>query len=159
MVGEKDAPTGVGWHRDWTYFRKHWEPGSVLLTAWIALSDVEEVSGSRNFVVGSHRRGETTGGDFFRQDISKGAFSVPVNRVWTEAPALMPTGVLSLHDQYILHVSGPNLSDRPRRSLAAHVRTEKSRLIGGGQAGVTSYVDYFCVSPIIYGTKVGTGFS
>ena len=158
-VYDKSAPTKVGWHRDWTYFRKHWEPGSLLLTAWIALSDVEEVSGPMNFVAGSHRWGETIGGDFFSQDISQRDFSVPSNRVWTEASALMAAGGLSVHDQHVLHGSGENVSDAPRRSLAIHVRTEKSRPIGGRRVGLTSHIDDLYVSPIIYGKKVATAFT
>lgn len=159
MIGEKSAPTKVGWHRDWTYFRKHWEPGSLLLTAWIALSDVEEVSGPMNFVVGSHLWGATSGGDFFSQEICQGDFSVPSNRVWKETSAVMVAGGLSLHDQHVLHGSGPNLSNTPRRSLAVHVRTEQSRLIDGKQSGLTSYMDDLYVSPIIYGKKVATAFT
>ena len=158
-VGEKSAPTKVGWHRDWTYFRKHWEPGSLLLTAWIALNDVDEISGPMNFVVGSHRWGETTGGDFFSQDISQNDFNVPSDREWREASALIAAGGLSLHDQHVLHGSGQNLSDTPRRSLAVHVRTERSRLIGGRREGLTSYIDDMGVAPIIYGKKVAAAFT
>jgi hypothetical protein len=158
-VYDRSASTKVGWHRDWTYFRKHWEPGSLLLTAWVALSDVEAVSGPMKLVVGSHRWGETTGGDFFSQEISQDNFNVPSNRVWQEAPALMNPGGISLHDQHVLHGSSENLSDTPRRSLAIHVRTEKSRLIGGWREGLTSHIDDLSIAPIIYGKKVAAAFA
>ena len=156
---DKDSPTKVGWHRDWEYFGKHWEPGSLLITAWVALSDVEDVSGPMNFVIGSHRWGETGGGDFFSQEISQDDFSLPPNHVWQETPALMNAGGISLHDQHVLHGSGQNVSDTPRRSLAIHVRTEKSRLIGGRRAGLTNHIDDLSIAPIIYGKKVAAAFA
>ncbi len=158
-VFDKRAQTRVGWHRDWTYFSKHWEPGSLLLTAWVALNDVEADSGPMNFVTGSHQWGESTGGDFFSQEISQDDFSVPPNRMWRETSALMNAGGISLHDQHVLHGSGENMSDTPRRSLAIHVRTEKSRLIGGRREGLTNHIDDLNVAPIIYGKKVAAAFA
>lgn len=156
---DKTAPTKVGWHRDWRYFGLHWEDGSQLLTAWVALSDVEETSGPMKFVVGSHRWGEIGGGDFFGQDISRNDFILPPNQVWQETPALMDAGGMSLHDQQVLHGSSQNVSNAPRRSLAIHVRTERSRPIDGRREGLTDHIDDLNIAPIIYGEKSAAAFS
>ena len=159
MPSNRTAPTKVGWHQDRQYFRKHWEDGSQLLTAWVALSDVEETTGPMKFVVGSHRWRDVGGGDFFSQDISRDDFILPPNEVWKETPALMCAGGMSLHNQQVLHGSSQNVSNAPRRSLAIHVRTEKSRLINGRREGLTAHIDDLNITPIIYGEKSAAVFA
>ena len=156
---KEPTPTKIGWHTDWQYWRATWEEGSRLLTAWVALSDVEDSSGPMKFVAGSHRWEEITGGDFYSQDISEEAFSLSSDREWKEISALMDAGGMSLHDKRVLHGSSFNLSSAPRRSLAIHLRTDRSRPIDGQRAGLARYIDDLNTTPIIYGKKSKAAFS
>ncbi|MDA0990153.1 MAG: phytanoyl-CoA dioxygenase family protein [Verrucomicrobia bacterium] len=146
-----DAATRVGWHQDWSYWNKQWTEGSELLTAWVALRDVDETSGPMIFVEGSHRWGMLDGGDFFDQSTSADHFQLPDGAVWQERAATMPAGGMSLHDRYTLHGSGLNQSSEPRMSFAIHLRTEKSEPISAERVGFQAYLDDPTICPVIYG--------
>jgi ectoine hydroxylase-related dioxygenase (phytanoyl-CoA dioxygenase family) len=96
----------------------------------VALSDVTEQSGPVRFLRGSHRWGLKNAGDFFHQDIEAQKSSVPVppGETWDEQAAIIPPGGCSVHHMLTYHGSGPNLSGLPRRSLAIHLRTDRSRV-------------------------------
>ncbi|HEY3333446.1 MAG TPA: phytanoyl-CoA dioxygenase family protein [Capsulimonadaceae bacterium] len=147
-----NAGTSVGWHRDRTYWG-NWEPESDLFTAWLALSDVDETCGPMRFVTGSHEWGNIGGGDFYAQDLAsqRDGFNAPVGKEWIEASGTLPPGGVSFHDDLTLHGSGPNHSGRPRRSLAIHMRGERSRPVDGKRAGLTKYIDDLTICPVIHG--------
>lgn len=151
--------TKVGWHRDWTYWKDTWQEGSELLTAWFALSNVEEDSGPMKFIVGSHRWTGISGGDFFSQDISQEEFDLPTGQEWKEVSATMRSGSMSIHNKLVLHGSGWNLSKKPRCSFAIHLRTEKSRPIDGKREGLIQFIDNPAICPIIFGKKVDQSFA
>ena len=70
----------------------------------------------------------------------------------------MDAGGMSLHDKKVLHGSSFNLAEAPRRSLAIHLRTERSRPIDGKRAGLAAYIDDLDAAPIIYGEKAQAAF-
>lgn len=145
------APTNVGWHQDRSYWGA-WEPDSELFTAWIGLSDVGDDCGPMQLVRGSHRWGFRAGSDFYAQDLEgqRATLAVPPGAAWDEIRATMPAGGLSLHHCLTYHGSGPNTSGRPRRSLAVHLRTQRSRPVGDRRAGLTAFIDDPDLCPIIY---------
>ena len=49
------------------------------------------------------------------------------------------------------HGGGPNLSSRPRRAFAVHLRTERSRPRAGARDGVTEFIDDPAYCPVIFG--------
>jgi hypothetical protein len=155
---KQPTPTKIGWHTDWQYWGRTWEGGSQLLTAWVALSDVEASSGPMKFVASSNHWEEITGGDFYSQELSEKAFALSPDRKWEEISALMDSGGMSLHDKRVLHGSSFNLSEAPRRSLAIHLRTERSRPINGKREGLAGYIDDLDTAPIIYGEKAQSAF-
>lgn len=116
----------VGWHQDREYW-PYWNQEDGLFTAWIALGDVDELSGPVQYVAKSHTWGLLGQGDFFEEDREAGRanFRVPPGKSWHEVSAVLPAGGAVFHHCLTLHGSGPNLSDRPRRSMAVHLRTEK----------------------------------
>jgi len=147
---EAGASTSIGWHQDRQYWQI-WEEGSELFTAWVALSDVTEAAGPMRFVRGSHRWGLQPG-DFYGQDHDalRAQIRVPKGERWEEVAALLPPGGLSFHHNLTFHGSGPNLSGRPRRSFASHLRTEKSRPVGDVRQGLTTFIDDPRYCPVIY---------
>ena len=148
-----DPLGNVGWHQDKLYW-PYWE-GEVF-TAWVALSKVTEKGGGMRFVRRSHQWGGVLeGGDFFSPDhkAQREAIQIPPDETWQEIPAVLPPGGLSFHHCYTFHGSGPNLETWPRRSLAIHIRTEKSKPIGNIKDNeYTSHLNEPDVNPVIYRT-------
>jgi len=120
-------PGGVEkpYHQDSAYFTI--EPLS-LVTCWIALDNVTEENGCMWVIPGSQR------GDLFdhSQPWEVGGrtdMQVPDDKIdrSQEAPIHLTPGSCSFHHSKLLHRSGPNHSDRPRRGLAIHYMSAQSR--------------------------------
>jgi hypothetical protein len=152
-TGAAEHATNIGWHQDRFYWRI-WEEGSELFTAWVALSDVDEASGPMRFVRGSHRWGFRGEGDFFAQELEgqREGITLPPGERWEEATAILPPGGVSFHHNLTFHGSGPNVSGRPRRSFAIHLRTDKSRPVEDRREGLTEFIDDPSLCPVIYGS-------
>ncbi len=142
----------IGWHQD-RFFWRVWAPDSHLFTAWVALSDVDATSGPMQFVQGSHHWGFTGEGTFQADDFeaTRDMITVPAGQAWTEVPALLPPGGVSTHHHLVFHGSGPNLSGRPRRSLAIHMRAENARPGNRERTGLVRFIDDLDICPVIYG--------
>ena len=56
---------------------------------------------------------------------------------WAETEVLSPCGGVSIHDDFVIHGSGPNHypGGRLRRSLACHMRTNRSVLRSAARTG------------------------
>lgn len=138
----------VGWHQDLHYWQTVWE-GEVF-TAWLALSDVTLEAGPMRFVRGSHLWGLRQGGDFFNVNLDALKNTLKAdNRDWEEVASVLPPGGVSLHHNLTLHGSGANRSSGPRRSIAIHLRTEKSRPIA--QHHYTTDLTNPTKCPVIFG--------
>lgn len=123
-------PRGVvGWHQD-DHAWPHWK-GEVV-TAWLALDEVDLRAGPLRYVVGSHRWGSNLAvSSFFDSDLKgqQSRIRVPDGLDWVEDVAVLRAGAAALHHRCLVHASGPNHSPRPRVGLAIHLRTERSRLV------------------------------
>lgn len=142
--------------QDRNYWQSSWEEGSELLTAWVALSDVTEHGGPMQFIRGSHTWGLLQDCGFFHdqsleQQVEACLSKAPEMARWEPVDAVLPVGGFSLHDNYTLHGSGPNHSDIYRRSLAVHVRTNRSQPTG--HAGLTAFLHDLEVNPVIFGRE------
>ena len=149
-----DDPTAlakIGWHQDNSYWNTTWEEGSQLLTAWVALSDVNQDSGPMTFVRGSHNWGAVEGSDFFSQDLEHSAIQRPADSVWEEKPALMPAGAMSLHDWLVFHGSDRNTTSQARRSLAIHLRTNNSTPKKEPGTSLLTFIENPEINPVIFG--------
>lgn len=151
---QSSPSTNVGWHQDRYYWRA-WEEGSELFTAWVALEEVRPESGPMRFVRGSHRWGFLEQSDFFGQDLDgqRRALPVPAGETWAETEVNLPAGGASFHHCLTLHASGPNHSQRPRRSFAIHLRTNSSRPVEDRRAGLTRFIDEPQHCPVIFRRK------
>ncbi|MBT3345650.1 MAG: hypothetical protein HN712_00695 [Gemmatimonadetes bacterium] len=141
----------VGWHQDRQYW-SYWDQPEGLFTIWIALSDVEADCGPMRFVRGSHRWGFLNQGDFFSGDQQslRDGIDVPTGAQWEEVAALMPAGGVSFHHCLTFHGSDANTSDRPRCSVAVHLRTEAVEPIPGDESYYVSHLEDPAYSPVIY---------
>ncbi len=148
-VTSRGPATNVGWHQDQASWQA-WDEGSELFTAWLALSDVTPDSGPLVFVPGSHHWGLLEGSDFFAQDLNalRANIAIPQGEQWREVPAVLPPGGVSFHHRLLFHGSRQNVSGRPRRSLAIHLRTENSH--ASPDRWVAQYLDRPEICPIIF---------
>ncbi|MCC6444724.1 MAG: phytanoyl-CoA dioxygenase family protein [Armatimonadetes bacterium] len=121
----------VGWHQDYGYWQCA-EPAQML-TAWVALDDVDEENGCMKVVPGSHRWGLIPEGDFYDQNLAglEERIEAAAGRKLEPVPCILPAGSLSFHHCMTLHGSGPNRSLRPRRSLVIHLLPEGTRYRAG----------------------------
>lgn len=112
---EPNSQAFVAWHQDSTYFglspHEH-------VTAWVALSDSDEVSGAVEVVPGSHRAGQVP------HDVARSATNmfatgqrIPVPDDAPRALLVLRPGQFSLHHTHLWHNSRPNASDDRRIGL------------------------------------------
>lgn len=116
------------YHQDSPYFNI--EP-MALVTAWVALDEATEDNGCLWVVPGSHRNGPLAHSEPWmvgeRTDMRIPDSAFERDR---EIPVPLPRGGVSFHHSLLLHRSGPNRTDRPRRGMATHYMSSRSRWTG-----------------------------
>ncbi len=111
FVKEAHDPGFVSWHQDARYMGL--EP-HVGITAWIALSDANEVSGSMRMIPGSHGEIKSHTDTYGEQNIlTRGQEVEDVDESQAVTLDLRP-GQMSIHSARIIHSSLPNRSDDRR---------------------------------------------
>ncbi len=133
-------PAAVGganhWHQDSPYWPPL-TPKDEQVTAWVALDDADEDNGCMRMVPGSHRWGVHIRwleglGDFDAMPKAFGGTPIEVR----SCP--VRKGQVHYHHALTWHGSGPNRSGRPRRAIALHMMTERTRYASGEAAHVLS---------------------
>ena len=150
-------PTGgttkgnIGFHQDYNYWQMFKNPEGIL-SAWIALSDITIETGPMCFIPGSHLWGLLDPGNFHEQNVEKARSGIKLKQgqEWIEYPAIMSRGSVSFHHPMTFHGSGPNSSDKPRRSIAVHFCTEKSCLVRDNEYVTRETLKSQDENPIIY---------
>ncbi len=130
------------YHQDNAYFRCH--PDDEVITAWIALDDVDEANGCLRYIDGSHRLSILTHHEIAGEKYNLMPDSADIDLA-RESLAPVKKGGVVLHHSKALHTSHANTSDRWRRAYATHWAT----------ADVVSEVDtidrsYFSQYPDLY---------
>lgn len=107
----------------------------VAVTLWVALDDADPVNGGLSVVPGSHRAG------LLPHDRDDGRLATELFNVTLpagtvdEAAAVhleLRAGDVSAHHPALVHGSGPNLSDRPRRALVVRYHPLSTRVTQEG---------------------------
>jgi len=126
------------YHQDNFYFLC--TPGGHVITAWIALDDVDEENGCLRYISGSHKKGIIDHVEVPGQPYN---LAPPDDLIeWDrEASALVRKGGVVFHHSETLHSSRRNTSDRWRRGYATHwvtasVTSETDNLDGAYFRGV-----------------------
>lgn len=124
----------VGWHQDYHY----WQCAAQtdMLTAWVALVDVDENNGCMEVVPGSHKWGLLPESDFFEQDMDalKARIEAASGREFNTVPCVLPAGSMSFHHCLTVHGSRPNRSDGPRISMVVHMMPDGTTYQAGTPA-------------------------
>lgn len=113
------ATTTIGWHQDWA----SWDSVAsheAFVTAWVAFDDVDEDNGAMQMIPGSHHWGLVPGGSNFFAIDRDAQLAGLGDRDVRPTSVVMGAGQVSFHHPLTFHGSGPNTSDRLRRSLAIH---------------------------------------
>jgi len=131
FIKEPHSPGFVSWHQDAAYWGL--DPDEVV-TAWVALSPSNAVSGCMKVIPGTHHESHIPHVDTFHADnlLTRGQeIAVEVDEAKAVSLPLSP-GEISLHHIKLVHGSAPNQSDDRRIGLAiryipTHVRQTKQR--------------------------------
>lgn len=114
------AETTIGWHQDWA----SWDTvasHAAFVTAWVAFDDVDDDNGAMQIIPASHTWGLVPGAsNFFGTDRDAQLARLGDGRAVESRSIVMRAGQVSFHHPLTFHGSGPNTSDRMRRSLAIH---------------------------------------
>ena len=114
FIKEASTPHIVSMHQDLTY----WGLGATdnLVTAWIALSEVNQESGCMQFVAGSHNHQILPHEDTFSENnlLSRGQEIQVEVKEEEKTDIVLASGQVSLHHGRTIHGSGPNSSDDRR---------------------------------------------
>ncbi len=117
----------VGWHTD----RQYWLSctSDEMLTAWIPFHDCPPQMGAITFIDGSHRWPDNSSGlDFFSHDLERLEQGFDSGgRPVVKSPMSFWRGQVSFHNCRVIHGSGPNSTEQPRRSIAVHLQDEANR--------------------------------
>jgi ectoine hydroxylase-related dioxygenase (phytanoyl-CoA dioxygenase family) len=112
--------TNIGWHQDWA----SWDTVAshdAFVTAWVAFDDVDDENGAMQMIPGSHAWGLVPGAsNFFGTDRDAQLEALGAHLPDAPSSVVMSAGQVSFHHPLTFHGSGPNTSDRLRRSLAIH---------------------------------------
>jgi phytanoyl-CoA hydroxylase len=137
-------PAGTGGQNDWHQDIPYWPSLRTdnMVTAWVALDDVDEDNGCMSMVPGSHRWGNqikylhTLKGHPF--DDVPGTFeghAVEIRR------APVAKGHVHFHHGLTWHGSHANRSNRSRRAIAVHYLTDTTRFNAKGTHIMGKFVE------------------
>jgi ectoine hydroxylase-related dioxygenase (phytanoyl-CoA dioxygenase family) len=137
-------PAGKGgvnmWHQDSPYWPPL-EPKDQQITAWVALDDVDESNGCMSMVPGSHRWGNQI--EFLHTIESFDAMPSEFDGHAIEVRTCpVRAGEVHYHHSLAWHGSRANTSDRPRRAIALHFITPKTKYAGAaGDHSMKPFID------------------
>jgi len=118
----KPAQTGKAtpWHQDGDYYPI--EPLETC-TVWISLDGSTPEQGCMRYIPGSHRDRKLYSHHFEHRDDYTLAQVIDEGQVDLDQARdiVLQAGQISIHDVYLVHGSGPNLSDRRRMGLVLRI--------------------------------------
>jgi len=130
FLKEPESKGFISWHQDGIY--QGWKPYNSI-TAWLAITDVNEENGCMWMWIGSHKENLKDHKDTFDEHnlLTRGQTieNVPMHET---VPILLKPGQLSLHHPMTVHGSGPNLSKNKRIGFAiqSYIGTNVDQFIG-----------------------------
>ena len=130
FVKEPDKKSFISWHQDGKY--QGWKPYNYI-TAWLAITDVNEENGCMRMWPGSHKENLKEHKDTFDEDnlLTRGQTIENIS-IKETVPILLKPGQLSFHHPMTVHGSGANLSKYKRVGFAiqSYIGTNVDQLIG-----------------------------
>jgi len=127
IVKEPHAPGKFTWHQDLTYWGLAETDG--LVSAWLALEDVDRENGCMQFLPGTHQGGLRVHSDTWTANniLTRGQ-SIAIDEDACDIVHVeLRAGEMSLHHGHLLHASGPNHSGRWRLGFNINYITPGNR--------------------------------
>ena len=113
------SPIEVLWHQDAGYGPWPEEAVERGITCWLALVDATPEQGSMQFIPGSHQQGIYLHHNAQDRNPIGGALEVRLEDQ-VAVPVSYQAGDCSFHHACTLHYTGPNQTNRERRSFSTH---------------------------------------
>ena len=130
FVKEPEDKGFISWHQDGIY--QGWKPYNSI-TAWLAISVVNEENGCMRMWPGSHKDKFKEHKDTFDEDnlLTRGQ-TIENVLVKDTVPIILKPGQLSIHHPMTVHGSGPNLSKSRRIGFAiqSYIGTNVAQTLG-----------------------------
>jgi phytanoyl-CoA hydroxylase len=129
-----------GWHQDsplWPTLKP-----MDMVTAWVALDDVDESNGCMSMVPGSHLWGDNI--KYLASIAELGFHGIPSTFAGHDVkPRLCPVakGEVHFHHSLTWHGSFKNVSDRPRRAIALHYMKAGTRFDASGEHPMKPFIE------------------
>ena len=142
-IGTQPNPeTGVGWHQDQNYWANTDPP--KLLSARIPLDDETISNGCMTIIPGSHKWGlyERIGDGFWTADGPNLPVDIGSRAQGDSLPKVyeLKKGQVMFHHCMLIHQSGQNRTDQPRRSQNIHMMPGETRFQSlGGDSFLEQY--------------------
>ena len=116
FIKEPSSDGFISWHQDARYV--HMEPYNWV-TAWLAISDVDEENGCMYMMPGTQNEGMKTHEDTYDENnaLTRGQTILDID-LSAAKPVELRAGQISFHHPLIIHGSGPNRSNRRRIGFA-----------------------------------------
>ena len=130
FIKDPDKKGFVSWHQDAKYIG--FEPYNWV-TAWLAITDVNEENGCMRMWSGSHKEKIKDHKDTYDKNnlLTRGQTvqNVPIEKT---TPNILKAGQLSLHHPMIVHGSGPNKSNQRRIGfvIQSYIGTNVDQVLG-----------------------------
>jgi non-haem Fe2+, alpha-ketoglutarate-dependent halogenase len=123
----------VSWHQDASYWPI--SPSKVV-SAWLALDDVDVDNGAMHVIPGSHLNAQLPFADSGADEHNVLNQTVSDAHTYGETPVALElrAGQMSLHSDWTLHASEPNHSNRRRCGLAMRFLSADVRAFNGWNA-------------------------
>ncbi len=140
QVQYKPSETGgfLPWHQDSPYWPTL-APKDVMVTAWVALDDVDDSNGAMRMMPGSYKWGDSI--EFIHT--IKDFYNPPADfngRPLEPRICPVPRGHVHFHHALTWHGSAANKSGRPRRAIALHYITERCRYVAAGEHPMKPFI-------------------
>ena len=105
------------WHQDAAYWEPHLRFNSISI--WVPLQEATEENGCMQFVPGSQNLDIITHQSINNDPKVHGLELAPqvMDKTKNKVVCPLPPGGATFHGPYMLHKTGPNISDIPRRAL------------------------------------------
>lgn len=123
----------VSWHQDASYWPL---TPSKVVTAWLAIDDVDIENGAMQVIPGSHRHGQIAFEESSAEEQNVLNQTVRNPEDYGDLPVAfeLKAGQISLHTDWLLHGSEPNNSNRRRCGLAMRFLSSDVRAFNGWNA-------------------------
>ena len=150
QIQYKPADTGgiSHWHQDSPYW-PILQPKHKQVSAWMAMDDVDESNGCMSMIRGSHLWGDQI--EFLHEHLSN--FHHPPTEFQGHPLHVelrpVPAGYVHYHHALTWHGSQANTSDPPRRVIALHYITERTRYDESGEHPMKPFISVADGQPLI----------